>query len=229
MQRRDPEHRPEAEEGQDAPGTVTESVPAESVPAPVPVEEQAAPAADGRARRKFVAVAVIISAVVVAVTVVDYGSQPQPSVTAGAPSTTAKSTTAAPSTTTPAPTTTTDDQQPTDENTDAELPTDEQTIATVTGYYNLLPDNLEAAWGLLTAKAQAHYQGDSSFAAYQKYWDQISSVDVSQLRTSGPGNADGTITYTYKDGSGTNVYPAQFQVVQEDGRWKIAHWFFISA
>jgi hypothetical protein len=211
MQRRDPEHRPEAEEGQDAPGTVTESVPAESVPAPVPVEEQAAPAADGRARRKFVAVAVIISAVVVAVTVVDYGSQPQPSVTAGAPSTTAKSTTAAPSTTTPAPTTTTDDQQP----------TVDEVSATIADYYNLLPDDPEAAWELFTAHLQAAlYRSD--FDVYQQVCDRYSAVDVSDIHVNpAPDRTYATVTSHYKDGRPPTAVRTFFVVDREDGQWKI--------
>jgi eukaryotic-like serine/threonine-protein kinase len=212
-----------------------------------PVEETPAglAASEGRDRRKVVAVALGIGAVVVAVAVVAYAvNQPQPSVTAGAPSTTAKTT--ASTTTTPTPTTTTtddqdtddqppadenvEDQAPTDEDISRQQPTDDQTIATITHYYDLLPDNPEAAWDLLANDVRDRYDhvhGDG-LGWYRKSWDEYSVMGVINLHTfpQAPRDADGTLTVTYKDGR-SGVIPAECTVILEDGRCKLARWYLI--
>jgi serine/threonine protein kinase len=53
----------------------------------------------------------------------------------------------------------------------------------VRDYYALLPDNVDAAWGMMTPQAQAKGGGAQS---YQRFWNNIQSVEV--LSTSVEGN-----------------------------------------
>ncbi|GAA3440409.1 hypothetical protein GCM10018954_100330 [Kutzneria kofuensis] len=231
MLRRDPKHRPEAKEVQDALGALAETMPAEMpAPAPVPVDEPTVVASpEPPDRRRFVAVALVVGAVVVAIAVVVYAlNQPQPSVTAGGPSTssTAASTTARTSTTTPAPTSTTPSATTTTTTTTtatsaAPPPPDVATQLTsaITDYYKLMPGNLTEGWRRLTAAYQQRTAG--GFAGYQQFWGQIASVDLSNMSATPPGTVVVTISYHYKNGTNP-VERTTFGLVQEDGIWKIA-------
>ncbi|HEY0499395.1 MAG TPA: serine/threonine-protein kinase [Kutzneria sp.] len=233
MLRRDPKHRPEAKEVQEALGALAESMPAEMpAPALVPVEEPAtvtvAAAGEGPDRRKIIAIALIVGAVVVALVVVVYAlNQPQPSVSAGGPSTTAKSTTTAPSTTTttPAPTsatTTTTTTAATTTTTAAPPPADvtTQLASAITDYYKLMPGDLQDGWGHLTADYQSRTAG--GFSGYQQFWSQFSGIDLSDVTASAPGTVVANLHYHYKDGRQT-VERTTFTLVQENGQWKITN------
>ena len=232
MLRRDPKHRPEAKEVQDALGALAETMPAEMpAPAAVPVEEPTpvAVVSEGRDRRKVVAIALIVGAIVVAIVVVVYAlNQPQPTVTAGGPSTSATSTSkAATSTTTPAPTstttgTTTTTTITTTTTTTAQPPGDvpTQLAGFITDYYKLMPGDLQDGWGRLTAAYQSRTAG--GFAGYQQFWGQIASVDLSGLLATAPSTVVVTLSYHYKNGTNP-VERTTFSLVQEDGKWKIAN------
>jgi eukaryotic-like serine/threonine-protein kinase len=197
--------------------------------APAPVEEE--PSGDsGHGRRKVVAVALSIGAVVVAGAVVAYAvNQPQPSVTAaGAPSTTARTTSA---TTTPAPTTTTEFQHLPDECADDQPPWDDPAIATILDFCRLVPDDLEAAWGLLSAHYRASYpaegvkrpDGVDGFASFQQYWGGLTGLELGHIN---PRRSDGNVSAvaTYHSERGTMSWSVNIGTVQEDGRWKISYW-----
>jgi tRNA A-37 threonylcarbamoyl transferase component Bud32 len=232
MLRRDPKHRPEAKEVQDALGALAESMPAEMpAPAPVPVEEEpptvaVAAAGEGPDRRKIVAIALIVGAVVVALVVVAYALNQPPSGAAGGPSsTTAKSTTTAASTTTTtsAPTstttgTTTTTATTTTTTTAAQPPAD--VAAFITDYYKLMPGDLQDGWGRLTAAYQSRTAG--GFSGYQQFWSQINSVDLTGVSATGPSTVVATLSYHYKDGSNP-VERTTFTLVQENGQWKITN------
>jgi hypothetical protein len=231
MPRRAPKDGSEAKEVQAAPGAEDESLAADmAAPATTPVEEEPATVAvvsEGRDRRKFVAAAVIIGAVVVTIPVVAYAlNQPQPPVAAGAPSTTAKSTTTA-----PAPTTTTEFQLPPDECTDDQPPSDDPAIATVLDFCTLVPDDLETAWGLLSAQYQASYPADGikrpdevdGFARFQQYWGGLSSLELGHVNPRRDENVSAMATYHSESGT-TSTWWVNIGVVQEDGRWKISYW-----
>ncbi|HTI27616.1 MAG TPA: serine/threonine-protein kinase [Kutzneria sp.] len=230
MLRRDPKHRPEAKEVQDALGALAESMPAEMpAPAPVPVEE-APPvvAAEGPDRRKVVAIALIVGAVVVALVVTVYAlNQTQPSTTAGSPSTSASHTTTAASTTkTSAPTSTTTGTTTTTTSTTttsaaAPPPADvgSQLTGFLTDYYKLMPNDLQDGWGHLTADYQSRTAG--GFAGYQQFWSQFSGIDLSDITATPPNTVVATLTYHYKSG-GTRIERTTFGLVQQDGAWKIA-------
>jgi serine/threonine protein kinase len=229
MLRRDPKHRPEAKEVQDALGALAESMPAEMpAPAPVPVEE-AAPVvvAEGPDRRKVVAIALIVGAVVIAIVVTVYAlNQPQPSTTAGGQSTTPSHTTTAPSTTTtPARTSTTTGTTTTASTTTttsaAPPPADvsSQLTGFITDYYKLMPNDLQDGWGHLTAGYQSGTAG--GFAGYQQFWSQFSGIDLSGITATPPNTVVATLTYHLKGGD-TRVERTSFGLVQQDGAWKIA-------
>jgi tRNA A-37 threonylcarbamoyl transferase component Bud32 len=232
MLRRDPQHRPEAKEVQDALGALAETMPAEMpAPAPVPAEPvEAAPAAEAEApdRRKVVAIALIAGALVVAAVVVAYAlNQPQPSIAAGSSSSAAPtSTTAAHSSTTPAPTsanktTTTTAATTTTTTTTAAPPPDvaTQLADAITGYYSLMPNDTADGWNHMTADYQQNHAG--GMAGYQSFWNGVASVQVTDVSATPPGTVVATITYHKKDGT-TQVERTTFGLVQQDGMWKIA-------
>jgi serine/threonine protein kinase len=233
MLRRDPKHRPEAKEVQDALGALAETMPAEMpAPAPVPaepVEEAAAAATEAPDRRRVVAIALALGAVIVAVIVVVYAlNQPQPSVTAGSQSSTPKATSTAPKTTTTtsaaATTTTTTNPPPTTTTTPSATtnpPTDvaTQLVNAITDYYKLMPNDLQDGWNHMTADYQQNHAG--GFAGYQSYWQQFSAVSLANVTATLPNTVVADITYVRKSG-GTETDHTTFGMVQQDGIWKIA-------
>jgi eukaryotic-like serine/threonine-protein kinase len=68
----------------------------------------------------------------------------------------------------------------------------------VTRYYGLMPGGTDQAWPLLTARYQADKTGGR--AAYQRFWDQFSSVSATDVSATPPGTVQATITYRFKDG-----------------------------
>ena len=232
MLRRDPKHRPEAKEVQDALGALAETMPAEMpAPAPVPTEpvEAAAPAAEQEPpdRRRLVAIALIVGAVVIGVVVVVYAlNQPQPSITAGSSSSSATPTTTAAktTTTTPAPTSTTPSTAattPSTTTTAAAPPADvaTQLVKAINDYYGLMPSDLTNGWNHMTADYQQNHAG--GMAGYQSFWGGVASVQVTDVAATPPGTVVATITYHKKDGS-TPVERTTFGLIQQDGMWKIA-------
>ena len=233
MLRRDPKHRPEAKEVQDALGALAETMPAEmpapaAVPAEEPAAEPAVAAAEAPDRRRMIAIALVVGAFVIAAVVVAYAlSQPQPSVTAGGTSSSATptSTTAKPTTTTttPAPTstTTTGATTTTGTSTTAPPPTDvaTQLVSAITDYYKLMPGDVNDGWNHMTADYQQNHAG--GMAGYQSFWAGIASVEVTDVSATPPGTVVATITYHKKDGS-VPVERTTFGMVQQDGIWKIA-------
>ncbi|MFC0430393.1 serine/threonine-protein kinase [Kutzneria buriramensis] len=232
MLRRDPKHRPEAKEVQDALGALAETMPAEMpAPAPVPaepVEEAPAATAEAPDRRRGVAIALVLGAVIVAVIVVVYAlNQPQPSGTAGGPSSTTRATSTAPktSTTTPAPTTTSTTNPPATTTTTSSVTTNPpadvatQLVNAINDYYKLMPNDLQDGWNRMTADYQQNKA--HGFAGYQSYWQQFSAVSLANVTATLPNTVTADITYTYKNG-GTTTEHTTFGMVQQDGIWKIA-------
>ncbi|MFI9379941.1 serine/threonine-protein kinase [Kutzneria sp. NPDC052558] len=232
MLRRDPKHRPEAKEVQEALGALAETMPAEMpAPAPVPAEPvEAAAVAESEPpdRRKMVAIALVVGAFVIAAVVVVYAlNQPQPSITAGSTSSSATPTTSAAApkttTTTPAPTTTTTTAAPTTTTTTTAAPPPAdvatQLAAAITDYYKLMPGDLNDAWPRMTADYQQNHAG--GFDEYQRFWNSVSTVDVANVKATPPGTVTATITLHFKAGN-TEVDQTTFGLVQQDGMWKIA-------
>jgi eukaryotic-like serine/threonine-protein kinase len=83
-------------------------------------------------------------------------------------------------------------------------PTD--AVAFVQSYYGLLPGNTDAAWKMLGPEAQGQSNGRGS---YDRFWSEMSSVTVQNVRQTGQNTVEGTVVFTRRDG-GTSSEPYRF-------------------
>ena len=88
----------------------------------------------------------------------------------------------------------------------------------ITSYYALLPRNTEAAWPGMTDSYQRNHAGGRQ--AYQRFWDAISKITVTNVKGSPPGSAQVTITYYFKDGRVIRELTA-YGLINDNGRLKI--------
>ncbi|GAA2131667.1 serine/threonine-protein kinase [Nocardioides bigeumensis] len=72
-------------------------------------------------------------------------------------------------------------------------------VRTVDGYYDLVPDDLDTAWAMLTPELQA----EIGRGTYDGFWSTIADVDATDVRSTGPGAVTARITYTRNDGTTT--------------------------
>ena len=77
-------------------------------------------------------------------------------------------------------------------------PTAAELRKAITSYYALMPGNTDQAWPRMTASYQANHAGGRQ--AYERFWDAIGRVVVSDVSGSPPGSAQATLTYYFKDG-----------------------------
>jgi hypothetical protein len=71
----------------------------------------------------------------------------------------------------------------------------------------------------MTADYQRNHAGGMN--GYQRFWSPIATVSTSNVVPALPDSVTATITYGYRDGH-VVVERTQFQLVREDGMWKIA-------
>ncbi len=95
----------------------------------------------------------------------------------------------------------------------------QEPAAAVSGYYALLPGDLDAAWPLMTADYQANHAGGRD--AYDAFWAAIESVEVAEVSAPAPDQAQATLIYRYRDGSVVQEVTA-YRLVDEGGVLKIA-------
>jgi serine/threonine protein kinase len=88
----------------------------------------------------------------------------------------------------------------------------------MTSYYALLPRNTEAAWPGMTDSYQRNHAGGR--LAYQRFWDAISKISVTNVKGSPPRSAQLTITYYFKDGRVIRERTA-YGLINDNGRLKI--------
>jgi serine/threonine protein kinase len=88
----------------------------------------------------------------------------------------------------------------------------------MTSYYALLPRNTEAAWPGMTDSYQRNHAGGRQ--AYQRFWDAISKISVTNVKGSPPRSAQLTITYYFKDGRVIRERTA-YGLINDDGHLKI--------
>ena len=91
-------------------------------------------------------------------------------------------------------------------------------LQAVTDYYALMPDNLPAAWGRLTADYQENHAG--GFAGYQDFWNLVQRVTVSDVSVQQGDAVDATVEYLFKDGRVIEERTS-YGLLAEDGEWKI--------
>ena len=97
-------------------------------------------------------------------------------------------------------------------------PTAAELRQAITSYYALLPRNTEAAWPRMTDSYQRNHAGGRQ--AYQRFWDAISKITVTEVKGSPPGSAQATITYYFKDGRVIRERTA-YGLINDNGRLKI--------
>lgn len=107
---------------------------------------------------------------------------------------------------------------PTPTTTEPSTP-DQQAVDTVAGYYAMLPDDVDAAWPLMTADYQENHAGGRS--AYEAFWNGIADVEVAEVSASAPDQAQATLTYRFRDGRTVQEVTA-YRLADEGGVLKIA-------
>jgi serine/threonine protein kinase len=98
-------------------------------------------------------------------------------------------------------------------------PTPQQLAAAISGYYALVPRQLDQAWPLMTADYQTRVAGGR--AAYGRFWAGFSAVSATEVTGSPPGTATALITYTTTGGQVIRERTT-FGLVDEGGVLKIA-------
>ena len=99
-------------------------------------------------------------------------------------------------------------------------PTAEERVAgTLSGYYAMLPEDLDSAWPLMTADYQENHAGGRG--GYEAFWGGIADVQIADVTVPAPDQAQATLTYYYRDGSVVEEVTA-YRLVEEGGVLKIA-------
>jgi hypothetical protein len=92
-------------------------------------------------------------------------------------------------------------------------------VGMITNYYALMPDNLDAAWPMMTTDYQVNHVGGR--AAYESFWTAVADLDIADVTTSAPGRAQATLTYYFTDGRVVQEVTA-YRLAEEGGALKIA-------
>jgi serine/threonine protein kinase len=98
-------------------------------------------------------------------------------------------------------------------------PTAAELRRAITSYYALMPRNTDAAWPRMTANYQANHAGGRQ--GYQRFWDAINRVSVSNVSGSPPNSAQATLTYYYNDGRVVRERTS-YVLINDGGRLKIS-------
>jgi eukaryotic-like serine/threonine-protein kinase len=105
-------------------------------------------------------------------------------------------------------------------------PTAGQLRRAITSYYALMPRNTDAAWPRMTTWYQTNHAGGRQ--AYERFWDAIDSVSVTDVSGIPPNSARATITYYFEDGRVVRERTA-YTLVNEEGRLKISRTTVLSS
>ncbi|WP_447007491.1 serine/threonine-protein kinase [Saccharothrix isguenensis] len=205
--------------------TAVMPAPVDPAPAgPTPADPQPTPQEQPRRDRKAL-VALAVVAVMAAVLIgylVSRGEKGSPSAGEdGTTTETAQTTTVAAAE--PADPTSEEPEQPptttaAETTTTAEAPVAVGPDQALADYYGLVPNDLETAYGRLTAGFKAARA--PSFEAYRGFWDQMSAVTVSGVQVVGPNQVSASVSYTRKSGA-NEVERHVYTLVEVDGQWMI--------
>ncbi|MDQ2847099.1 MAG: serine/threonine protein kinase [Actinomycetota bacterium] len=97
-------------------------------------------------------------------------------------------------------------------------PTSTELAGAVTAYYALLPSNTDQGWAHLTSYFQSHTAMGRHY--YQRFWDSVKRVTVSDAQGAAPDTAGATITYYFRDGR-VAVEATLFTLKRDSGVLKI--------
>ncbi len=191
-----------------------------SVDAPAVLSEPAVEPAGGRNRKRLVLLVAGLSVVLVVVVAVVLLNQ-TPSGQTGTGGTTATTTAAEP----PAAdgnTPPTSGQETTSESppttTTSELPKPAGPDQALTGYYGLLPGDLQTGFARLTDGFKAGR--GLTFAGYQQFWGRVQQVQLADVQVDGD-QVTATVTYLYVDGSQPLVERNTYSMVRVGDGWAI--------
>ena len=95
----------------------------------------------------------------------------------------------------------------------------EQLSSAIVHYYQLMPGNLNEAWGYLTTGYQQNTARGK--ANYEQFWSAIQSVSLSDVVADPPSTVVATLDYVYKSGK-TVQERTQYGLVSQGGEWLIA-------
>jgi len=98
----------------------------------------------------------------------------------------------------------------------SEKPSGKDYEQAIRDYYELLPENTDEAFDLLTGRAREKSGGKRT---YTRFWNTIESVEVEQTESEGR-NVAAVLLYETKNGR-TSRETTSFALVQEDGQIKI--------
>ncbi|SFN76448.1 serine/threonine-protein kinase [Mycetocola miduiensis] len=99
-------------------------------------------------------------------------------------------------------------------------PTPEQrAVETVSGYYAMLPGDIDGAWPMMSADYQENHAGGRR--AYEAFWGNIADVEIADVSASAPDRAQATLTYFFRDGRVVKEVTS-YRLVDEGGLLKIA-------
>ena len=85
-------------------------------------------------------------------------------------------------------------------------------------YYGLLPSDTDAGWALLTDRYRSTTATNRE--TYERFWDSIRSVQVSEVSSEAPSSVVATLRYAFEDGR-TFEERTAYTLVRQDGRLKI--------
>jgi len=105
-------------------------------------------------------------------------------------------------------------------------PTAGQLRRAITSYYALMPRNTDAAWPRMTTWYQTNHAGGRQ--AYERFWDAIDRVSVTDVSGIPPSSARATITYYFEDGRVVRERTA-YSLVNDGGRLKISRTTVLSS
>jgi hypothetical protein len=196
----------------------TERVAPPSDPAPSVTHEGGRPR---RGRRALVVAAVLAATAIIVLVVALLVNNPAPSVDDTAQPQQSSSSAAPAETETPQaePSAAAEPTEPTQEP-EPPPPTPQQRVVdTVTGYYAMLPGDLDSAWPMMTADYQENHAGGRS--AYESFWAAIAEVEIADVTAPAADRAQATLTYYFRDGRVVQEVTV-YQLVDEGGNLKIA-------
>jgi len=98
-----------------------------------------------------------------------------------------------------------------------ETPTNEDYVRAIEDYYDLLPEDTDEAWKLLTDRARGKSTGGKK--GYERFWRTVESVEVRDSYAAG-NRVSATLVYTREDG-GTSTEAYSFALVEQDGELMI--------
>ena len=122
---------------------------------------------------------------------------------------------AAPSASDPAPRPTATETEPQP----APVPPEQKVVETISGYYAMLPADLDGAWPLMTVDYQENHAG--GWGGYEAFWSNVAALAIADVSASAPDRAQATLTYHFTDGRVVQEVTS-YRLIDEGGALKIA-------